>query len=125
MREHAGVRQIPGEARRRWFTSDEFDLIVRVAETGAFIGFELCYDKPGHERSLSWSPSTGFSHMAVDSGEPRPGRYKETPILIPDASCDIVQVYQAFLAASRTLPRDVAAFVLSTLEQHPDFTLHN
>lgn len=121
MREHRGVRQIPGEPRRRWFTSEEFDLIVRVSETGACIGFELCYDKRAHERSLSWSPSSGFSHMAVDSGEPRPGRHKETPILVPGGECDIGGLYRDFRDASHSLPGDIAAFVLHTLERHPDF----
>lgn len=121
MREYHRVRQIAGEPRRRWFASDELDLIVRVSGTGAFIGFELCYDKHGQERSLSWSPSSGFSHMAVDSGEPRPGRYKETPILVPNGSCDMGRIYSDFLDASRSLPRDISSFVLDALKQHPDF----
>lgn len=121
MREYRGVRQIPGEPRRRWFASAEFDLIVRVSDTGACVGFELCYDKRGRERSLSWSSSSGFSHMAVDSGEPRPGRYKETPILVPGGECDIGRIYSAFRDASRALPPDISAFVLRTLERHPDF----
>ncbi len=121
MREWPRVRQIPGEPRRRWFSSDEFDLIVRTSDSGEFIGFELCYDKTGQERSLSWRASSGFCHMAVDGGEPWPGKYKETPILVPGGACDVGRLHAAFLAASHALPQDVSGFVLGALRQHPDF----
>ncbi len=127
MHECPRVRQIPGEPRRRWFESEELDLIVRTSDSGEFIGFELCYDKTGHERSLSWGKSRGFCHMAVDSGEHfaadvNPLRYKAAPILIPDGACDVGRLYATFLAVSHSLPQDVSGFVLDALKQHPDFT---
>ena len=121
MQECHGVRQIPGEPRRRWFSSPEFDLIVRLSGNRELIGFELCYDKPGNEHSLTWSKARGYCHMAVDDGEQRLGTYKQTPILIPDGVFDIRHIHSAFIEASRSLPGDVAEFVLRALEQHPDF----
>ncbi len=84
-------------------------------------GFELCYDKSGHERCLIWNKSRGFSHLAVDNGEQRSGRYKQTPILVPDGSLDVRSVRSAFLEVCRSLPQEVAEFVLGALERHPDF----
>ena len=89
MQEYAGVRQIPGEPRRRWFGSKEFDLIVRVSDSQEFIDFELCYDKHHDEHSLTWSKTAGFSHMAVDDGEAIMGRYKQTSISRPLVKCKI------------------------------------
>ena len=37
-------RQVRGEPRRRWFGSEQMDLIVWCDDTGAPIGFQLCYD---------------------------------------------------------------------------------
>lgn len=121
MKEWVGVRQIPGEAKRRWFSSEDFDLIVWFSGDQDITGFELCYDKTGKEHSIRWSRSGGYSHMAVDDGENRPGRYKETPIMAPNGDFEARRVYSNFQAASRSLPDDVASFVLRTLEQHPDF----
>lgn len=120
MKEWIGVRQIPGESKRRWFSSKEFDLIVWIADNQDFTGFELCYDKFTSEHSIIWSRTGGFRHMAVDDGEQRPGRHKETPIMVPDGAFDVKRVYSSFLDASRSLPKDVADFVLQAFEQYPD-----
>lgn len=116
MKEYTKVRQIPGERRRRWFSSENFDLIVWLNEDCTFAGFELCYDKAKFERSLMWRESSGFTHMAVDNGELRPGRYKATPVLVPDGDFDAVRVHSAFAAESASLPSEVASYVLAALE---------
>ncbi len=119
MKEWVGVRQIPGEPRRRWFSSSDFDLIVWMSSDAGYTGFELCYDKTRQEQSLMRSRSRGFTHMAVDDGEQRPGGHKQSPILVPGGAFDLRAVYSTFLEASRLLPADVADFVLRTLERHP------
>ncbi len=119
MEEDTHVRQIPGERRRRWFYSDDFDLVVWLNDDGSFAGFELCYDKQHAAHSIAWRPDGGFSHMAVDEGESRPGRYKATPILLAAGGFDAKRVYAAFKKESATLPPDVAAYVLKVLETHP------
>lgn len=119
MRELLNVRQIPGEAKRRWFSSGEFDLIVWLADDQGFSGFELCYDKLHNEHAIAWSKAGSFRHMAVDDGEQRPGKYKAAPILLSDGQFDARRIYAAFQEASRTLPKEVADYVLHALAQYP------
>jgi hypothetical protein len=118
MKEFINIRQIPGELRRRWFSSNEFDLIVWFSDDERLFGFELCYDKHGNERSIRWSHSGGFQHMAVDDGERNLGKYKETPILIADGIFDARQVYSDFSEVSHMLPEEIAEYVLNAIGQY-------
>ncbi len=43
--------------------------------------------------------------MAVDDGEQRPGKYKASPVLIPDGLFDTRRIHAAFLEISHTLPK--------------------
>jgi len=119
MKEHLNVRQIPGESKRRWFHSENFDLIIWLSDDQSFSGFELCYDKQRNEHSIAWSKPRGFTHMAVDDGEGRPGKYKGSPVLTADGKFEAKRIYSTFLKASTALPREVAIFVLKALRQHP------
>lgn len=121
VREDIHVRQIPGERKRRWFSSDNFDLIVWLNDNGTIAGFELCYDKTNIERSLVWRSSHGFDHMTVDDGEHRYGKYKASPILVPDGHFDAKRVYSAFAKESHFLPKDIAGYVLKIIEKHPNY----
>jgi hypothetical protein len=121
MREHTHVRQIPGGRRRRWFFSDDFDLIVWFNDDSTFAGFELCYDKRHIEHSLVWRPAAGFAHMAVDDGENRPGKYKASPVLVPDGYFDAKRIHSIFAKECLSLPKEVADYVLQTLEKHPNY----
>lgn len=122
MNEYINVRQIPGDPKRRWFYSDDFDLIVWFSDDQSISGFELCYDKECNAHSIEWKKAGGFRHMAVDDGEQRPGKHKATPILVPDGSFDAMRVYTTFLEASKLLPEEIASHVLQALEQHPKFS---
>ena len=122
MREGTNVRQIPGEGRRRWFSSDDFDLIIWLNDDGSFAGFELCYDKRHNEHSLVWNPVYGFAHMAVDDGESGPGKYKASPILIASGYFDARRIHTALIKEAHSLPKEVAGYVLHALEEHPNFT---
>ena len=117
--EVVSVRQVPGEPRRRWFVSDEFDLIVWSDDSGAPSAFQLCYDRPRTEHALIWKPDLGFLHAVVDDGENRGGKYKGTPLLVADGHFDANRVSQRFAQASAHLPPDIADFVSTTLRQHP------
>jgi hypothetical protein len=121
MRELIHVRQIPGDPRRRWFFSDNFDLIVWLNDDGTFAGFQLCYDKKLAQRSLVWRLPDGFTHMAVDDGENRPGKYKATPILIPDGYFDAKRIHSAFAKECNSLPKEVADYVMQIIAKHPNF----
>ena len=122
MREHLQVRQIPGEKRRRWFSSSNFDLIVWHNEDGSFAGFELCYDKIHRERSIIWHPERGFLHAAIDDGEHHPGQYKSAPIHVADGRFNAQHIRDCFLKESRQLPEDIVRYVAQTIKNHPDFS---
>lgn len=104
LREVAGVQQVPGRPRRRWFEDDQFDLVVWTADSGAIVGVQLCYDKgTPTERAVTWLKDRELSHRRVDDGEDRAGRFKMSPILVPDGACDSAALLRAFAAASRDL----------------------
>lgn len=121
MREAPNVRQHPGESRRRWFYSDDFDLIVWFSAAQEINGFELCYDKRATERALVWNHRAGFRHLHVDDGEGRTGKHKSSPILTADGDFDARRVHAAFATASVALPAEIAGFVLDALTRHPNF----
>lgn len=112
-------REIIGKAQRRWFSSPQVDLIVWLAADQSFSGFELCYDKLDKEHSIAWSEAHGYRHMAVDTGEARPGKHKASPILVADGHFDVQRVYAAFSAIRYSLPPDVSGYVSKALEQYP------
>ncbi|MGA2764766.1 MAG: hypothetical protein ABSG17_15560 [Spirochaetia bacterium] len=80
LREIPNVRQVPGEGRRRWFTDAYFDLIVWYAEDGMVSGFQLCYDKQGHERAFTWRRGHELVHEEMDAGE-LPSHSRMSPVL--------------------------------------------
>lgn len=114
------VRQIPGEAMRRWFMCDTMELIVWVDDAGGPAGFQLCYDKGGIERALTWREGAGYSHRRVDPGEGAGMPFKAAPVLGANYWLRPHAVLAAFEAASLGLPPDVAGFVVRKLREHPD-----
>ena len=119
LKEVRDVRQVPGESRRQMFFSEDMDLTVWVDDRGAILGFELCYDKGIGERSVRWRSGYGFLHQRVDDGENRPGRYKATPILVPDGVFDANKISRLFLENSRDLDRPLSDFVYRKLLEYP------
>ena len=115
------VRQTPDEPTRRWFRSDDLDLIVWCDASGAPTGFQLSYDRLHSEHALTWTPQLGFVHNAVDDGEDGGIRYKETPILVADGHFDANRLSDRFAAASACLPPVIAAFVGTKLREHPNY----
>jgi hypothetical protein len=118
--EYSGVRQIPGHRPRRWFHSEDEDLIVWYANDGSIFGFQLCYDKQKSERALTWLPQSGFSHSRVDDGEGPALTYKRTPVLVADGVLDASAVSSRFLRISKALPRDVFEFVAGKLREYAE-----
>jgi hypothetical protein len=113
LREIRDVRQVPGELRRRWFTSETMDLIVWVDAADEPAQLQLCYDKGRRraERAFTWKPGTGFTHTAVDDGEYGNGRYKATPIMVVDGGFNTERVVNLFRNHSINLPDDIVDFV--------------
>ena len=57
MLSEVATRQSTREPRRRWFSDDDFDLVVWFSDSGVIVGFELCYDRSRVERAR-WSGVT-------------------------------------------------------------------
>ena len=115
LRELSDVRQIEGGRRRRWFQSDDEDLIVWYAEDDSIDGFQLCYDRRGHERALTWMRGQGFSHNRIDAGEGSALRYKRSPVLTADGRFDADSMVRRFTEISAALPPEVSEFVSGKL----------
>lgn len=119
LKESRQVKQVPGENRRRWFSSSDMDLTVWTDGSGGISGFELCYDRGKNERALRWKRGAGFVHERVDDGESRPGRHKATPVLLPDGIFDAKRISQLFEEQSRDIDPIVADLVLQALRSSP------
>lgn len=119
MNENLYFREINGKTQRRWFTSNQFDLILWLNDEQGFAGFELCYDKQKQEHSIAWSANYGYRHMAVDSGEWHPGKHKAAPILVPGHYFDVNRIRSDFDRISHSLPQDIALYVHQVLAQYP------
>ena len=106
LREVLAVRQVAGEARRRWFTSDAADLFVWYDADGDLAGFQFCYDKPMAEQALTWRKDSGFTHQRVDSGD-WTGGAKGASVLAASTRWGAVAVLATFRRVSDALPEDV------------------
>lgn len=104
------VRQVPGEPRRRWFSSEEEDLIVWYGGDGGIVGFQFCYDRSRLERAYTWKADGRTAHEVVDAGESVGVGYKRAPVLRP-ARCDAHSLVARFRAVCAALPAGLAAFV--------------
>ena len=74
------LNQERGAGRRRWFESDELDLVVWYGAGGQVTGFQLCYDFGKGEHALTWREGTGFVHSQIDAGDQSPLKNR-SPIL--------------------------------------------
>ena len=115
------ARQRAGEPRRRWFTSDDLDLIVWSDEAGRPIGFQFCYGRPRSEHALTWSTERGYWHAAVDDGERMGLGHKASPVLVPDGPLDVRRLERVLQVTGGGLPADIVAFVIDRLRAHPEY----
>lgn len=118
LRENKGVAQVEGEGLRRWFFDEYFDLIVWYDEAGKKVeGFQLCYDKKGNERALTWRANGSTDHTRVDSGED-PFHAKMTPILVADGVFETNLVHEKFMAASDSMDKDIRELVSGVIREY-------
>ena len=104
------------ELRRRWFSNEDFDLIVWLDDLGAITGFELSYDRSKVERAVTWTSIRGCQHFRVDTGEATPLK-NLTPILISDGDFSKGRVIAAFAEAAKALEPTIQAFVVQRLQE--------
>ena len=110
--------QVEHEPRRRWFVDDDLELVVWLSDPASVVALELCYDKPGHERALTWSRERGYGHFRVDAGDETAMR-NLTPILVNDGAFPKERVIARFTAASDALDPALRTLVLERLRQFP------
>lgn len=116
--EFIGTRQIEGEPKRRWFSSETLDLIVWSNEANLPFKFQLCYDTDRQEHALTWEAGRGFDHSSVDSRKTSGG--PASPILVPSGAFDRDRVREAFAQSSCELEAQIGALVTMVLDAHPD-----
>lgn len=120
IRELKQVSQREGEAPRRWFGSEYFDLIVWYEDDGErILGFQLCYDKQGDEHAFTWRAGRGFTHHAIDDGTSTP-LARRTPILVPDGVFPLEPVRERFERESGDIDPLVRELVLRRLGEYGD-----
>jgi hypothetical protein len=106
--------------RRRWFCNDDFDLFVWFDDRDAISWFELCYDRSEVERALTWSPTRGYAHFRVSTGDAAGMDHGMTPILVPDdTEFPKDRIIDAFGDAANTLEPTIRAFVVQRLQAVP------
>jgi hypothetical protein len=113
------IDQGGGQAERRWFTGESFDFIVWYSTDGVMVGFQICYREHSQERALTWLREAGFSHMRVDDGEGRSGKYKMTPTLVPDGTFDKETVLRLLSEASGAIDPSIVKSVCTIIQRYP------
>lgn len=118
--EFAAVRQIPDDGFRRWFTDRDFDLFVWYEDETRekILGFQLCYNKQGAQKALTWYRDRGYLHTAIDDGESSPLKNR-TPILVADGYFPRDRVINQFRSAAKNLERELFDLVERRLEAYP------
>jgi hypothetical protein len=110
LREIRDVRQVSGEPGRRWFSDENFDLIVWVDPVNEVIGFQLCYDKETAQKALTWLKQEGYQHSRVDDGD-NPGKMKASPVLEADGHFDREGIGRRFRTNKGDVPDKIAECV--------------
>jgi len=123
LKEMKQVSQHPGEAPRRWFSSETFDLIVWYSTDHRITSFQLCYRQGIEQKALTWDICAGFSHKHIDDGESRPFRPKMTPILVPDGSFERDHVLALFEDDCKEIDPAVVSIVTEMIRKYPLETL--
>ena len=113
-----------GEPRRRWFRSDNLDLMVWLSwwGWGPPSGFQLVYDKAARESTLAWTKAHGFEHRREqDGGREERGllRYydKEEPRKVIDDRVNIDRLIMQFERVAPGLPKKIAGLVMGKLSE--------
>ena len=109
------IKKNDGEENKRWFSDDFFDLMV-WQENGQISAFELSFNKADEEHSISWKKGGKLSHFRVDDGE-KPGRLKQTPILITIHESGFRKIIKRFFEDSAEIDETISHFVLQILLQ--------
>ena len=114
------TQQHKGDFKRRWFSSSYFDLIIWQNDLSEITRFQLCYDKQGQERALTWTEGRDFDHNYIDDGETTPLR-NETPVLLADGLFPAMVVLDKFIADSGVIEQQIRSFIIEKLNSAQRF----
>lgn len=120
LKEVLNTRQQEGQLKRRWFSSRDEDLIVWYSADGKIFGFQLCYDRQGRERALTWNSEHGFAHNLIDDGETVGMAHKQSPILVADGLFDAAVISRRFCEIGLWVPKEIMDFVAGKLAEYPE-----
>lgn len=118
LREIKNVRQEQTPGRRRWFESEQMDLIVWLDQAERLTGFQICYASGLTEKALTWRDGVGFAHNAIDSGSRSPIS-NQTPILLPGGKAPWSHIRRLFEDASPGLEPGLRELIRSRLNGEP------
>lgn len=105
------VQQETGEPFCRWFNDKDLDLYVWYNPDDSIHSFQLCYDKNGNERAISWqSGDNSYRHEKVESGDSGP-RSRRSPVMVPGGVFYKRPVAESFKEHSFELDEVFANFV--------------
>ena len=108
-------KKFANEYNRRWFESEELDLVIWINNSNQISSFQLCYKKGVREQVLTWKSTSGFTHETVDDGESRSMRHKSSPILVSDGQYNAHKFTHLFNDLSKNIDGNITKFVLSKL----------
>ena len=117
--ENQNVSQREDGIFRRWFEDEFFELIVWYDKDKRqrIKGFQLCYDRFGDERALTWLRETGFNHEKIDDTRGALSR-PSTPILVPDGIFQSDVILKRFKENSKEIDKKIAAFVKRKIKEY-------
>ena len=120
LKEYSHLQKNNESSSRRWFSDDDFDLMLYEDNDKSILKFELCYDKGHGEHAISWRKSGSYSHYSVDDGEGVSGQFKMTPILVADGVFEWERIANHFLNASEIIDKEIADFVYKKILEYPE-----
>jgi hypothetical protein len=109
------ARQVEGDYPRRWFVDDYFDLMVWLGPSSGIFGFQLCYDKEGDQRAVTWREDRGFAHDRVDTEDH--GFVNPAPVLVPLITAVPFSVKALIEERSADLPAEIREVVLDKISE--------
>ena len=114
------VKQVDGEANRRWFEDNFFDLMIWEEKNGKIIAFQLSYDKHLNQHAITWNEENGYIHNKVDDGENRDGKYKASPVMLLDGVFDFKTIAEKFKKSSKGIETKISTFVYDKISKYSD-----
>jgi hypothetical protein len=102
---------------RRVFVDDNgfFSLYIWYKNESEIIGFQLCYYNNYY--AVTWDKDHGFVHEKIDQGTGL-GRWRGTPILVPDGDFDKEMIIGLFNKSSKHIEPSIAQFVYQKLLEY-------